>query len=176
LNQGTEYDLLDVAGSADLAGVLEVDVADNGYTPMLGDTFEILRAPGGVFGIFDSEDLPAIGQTVRLTTIYGANNVVLAVVPIQTGDFNGNGKVDAADYIVWRNSLGQTGLALPADGDGNRVVNAADYTIWKSHFGQTPGIGAVPEPTTAVLFVFASVLLLSARRTGVRKENRMTRG
>ena len=25
------------------------------------------------------------------------------------GDYNGNGVVDAADYTVWRDSLGQTG-------------------------------------------------------------------
>ena len=174
LNQGAEYDLLDVGGAADLAGVLEVDVTDSGYTPALGDTFEILRAADGVFGFFDVDDLPAIGPNVRLTTIYGADNVTLAVVPIQTGDFNANGIVDAADYTVWRNSLGQTGLALPADGDGSGGVDATDYGVWRSHFGETPGIGiiasgATPEPTTAVLIVLASVLLLSGRRIGCCK-------
>ncbi len=171
LNQGTDYDLLDVGGVANIAGVLEVDVTDNGYSPMLGDAFEILRAAGGVVGTFDSEYLRSIGDNVRLTTIYGANSVNLAVVPIQTADYNANGIVDAADYTVWRNSLGQTGLAPAADGDGNGVVDALDYAVWRNHFGETPVIGivgsiATPEPSTAVLSILTSVLLLLQRRNG----------
>jgi T5SS/PEP-CTERM-associated repeat protein len=69
LNQGTEYDLLDVGGIANLAGTLDVDFGHDDYTPALGDTFEILKATGGVVGSFDNESLPAIGQNVRLTTI-----------------------------------------------------------------------------------------------------------
>ena len=41
-----------------------------------------------------------------------------------SGDYNGNGIVDAADYTAWRDTLGQT---VPngngADGDGNGFVN-----------------------------------------------------
>ena len=39
------------------------------------------------------------------------------------GDYNFNGVVDAADYIVWRKSLGSTN-DLRADGDGNGSVDA----------------------------------------------------
>ena len=35
------------------------------------------------------------------------------------GDYNKNGVVNAADYVVWRNSMGQTGWGLAADGDLN---------------------------------------------------------
>ena len=37
---------------------------------------------------------------------------------IQTADYNRNGVVDAADYIVWRGTLGSTTI-LDADGDNN---------------------------------------------------------
>lgn len=62
--------------------------------------------------------------------------------PIVSGDFNNNGVVDSADYVVWRKGLGT-------------VYTQADYGIWRAHFGQTAGngtgdsaIAAVPEPAT----------------------------
>lgn len=86
------------------------------------------------------------------------------------GDYNGSGTVDAADYTVWRDSLGQQGAGLAADGSGNGRVDAADYSLWKSNFGDTAGAGsaglaatAVPEPAVSLLFV-AAVASLSWRR------------
>jgi hypothetical protein len=69
---------------------------------------------------------------------------------IFVGDYNSDGVVNAADYIVWRNSFGQTGTGLPADGNGNQEIDADDYTLWKSHFGQTMGSGGLTSPTATV--------------------------
>ena len=49
------------------------------------------------------------------------------------GDYNGDHLVDAADYSVWRDSFGQTGSGLAADGNGNGMVDAADYTVWRDN-------------------------------------------
>lgn len=57
------------------------------------------------------------------------------------GDFNADGRVDAADYTVWRDGLGS-------------AYTAADLAIWRMHFGESLGSGsgalgsasAVPEP------------------------------
>jgi hypothetical protein len=88
------------------------------------------------------------------------------------GDYNDNGIVDAADYIVWRKMLGQIGPGLAADGNNDGVVNQADLDVWRAHFGQPPVSGseaisnaAVPEPTTPVLLMFA-VAVQSFRRRG----------
>jgi hypothetical protein len=93
--------------------------------------------------------------------------------PGPTGDYNGNGTVDAADYVVWRNTLGQTvSMGTAADGSGNGTVDDADYGFWRARFGNpVPGItsvAAVPEPTAAVAFATLGVLGLSRRkrRTG----------
>jgi hypothetical protein len=86
------------------------------------------------------------------------------------GDYNRNGIVDAADYIVWRKMFGQLGTGLAADGDLSGAVDAGDYNVWRENFGQAaPGAGAaqpfetgVPEPSsmmlvaTAAFFVFAN--------------------
>ena len=50
--------------------------------------------------------------------LYGAT--VLA------GDYSRNGAVDAADFVLWRKSLGQTGSALPSDGNRNGSIEAGD--------------------------------------------------
>jgi endonuclease/exonuclease/phosphatase family metal-dependent hydrolase len=56
------------------------------------------------------------------------------------GDYNLSGVVDAADYIVWRDTLGSNS-DLRADGSGpstgvpNGVVDQFDYTFWRANFG-----------------------------------------
>ncbi|HEX5471981.1 MAG TPA: GH25 family lysozyme [Lacipirellulaceae bacterium] len=54
------------------------------------------------------------------------------------GDFNRDGKVDTADYIIWRKMKGQTvPVYSGADADGDTKVGDSDYKIWRSHRGQT---------------------------------------
>jgi hypothetical protein len=50
----------------------------------------------------------------------------------QTGDYNNNGVVDAADYVLWRN--GGTLQNDPTPG-----VQPGDYTVWRANFGKTGG-------------------------------------
>jgi hypothetical protein len=88
------------------------------------------------------------------------------------GDYDGSGVVDAADYIVWRNSLNQAGTALPADGNADGRIDQGDYNIWKSNFGQpaVPSARAgslVPEAPTAALIVIAVTSMLSQLRRRV---------
>ena len=72
------------------------------------------------------------------------------------GDYNGNGVVDAADYILWRNGG-------PLQDDPTPGVQPADYAVWRAHFGQTPGSGSgasvnatVPEPAALELLILAT--------------------
>jgi hypothetical protein len=87
------------------------------------------------------------------------------------GDYNYDRVVDAADYVVWRRSLGRAGYHLAADGDGNGVVNAIDYDVWRKHFGETSfgvaaATSAIPEPASGCLLLVA-ILLIVIRRYSV---------
>jgi hypothetical protein len=123
----------------------------------LGDAFEVIAAGGGVDGTFDDHLLPELDGNLAWRVNYGANSVDLVV--FLPGDYNGNGAVDAADYTVWRNSLGQFGVGLAADGDGNNRVDTDDYAFWKARYGNSAGssvAGAasqsvVPEPCALAL-------------------------
>ncbi|HEY3393985.1 MAG TPA: hypothetical protein VGK58_14830, partial [Lacipirellulaceae bacterium] len=73
------------------------------------------------------------------------------------GDYNQNGIVDAADYVIWRKKVGPGSLQNEG-GVSPGVVDAADYNFWRSRFGATSGAGAVldgsavPEPIGLLLF------------------------
>jgi hypothetical protein len=83
------------------------------------------------------------------------------------GDYNGNGRVDAADFVLWRDTLGST-TDLRADGDGNLSIGNGDYTVWTRSFGNPPGgIGAnivVPEVSSFALFIIGFALSSVFRR------------
>ena len=89
------------------------------------------------------------------------------------GDYNGDSIVDAADYSVWRDSMGQNGIGLPADGSGNGSVGSEDYNLWKANFSTADAPGAasisasVPEPS-AVVPMSVGLMLLSANRLRCR--------
>jgi hypothetical protein len=88
------------------------------------------------------------------------------------GDYNQNGVVDAGDYVVWRNSLGQS-ITLPNDTSPG-TVTAADYNVWRENFGRVPASGggagliAVPEPAGAVAWLTA-IAALSVAKWGPRR-------
>jgi hypothetical protein len=96
---------------------------------------------------------------------------ILATTPAGvTGDYNSDGKVNAADYTVWRDHLGQTFVLPNRDPANTGAISTADYTSWKNSF--SPGSGSlvgstVPEPGTIVFCLLASVgaVCVRARRT-----------
>jgi hypothetical protein len=72
------------------------------------------------------------------------------------GDYNSNGAVDAADYVLWRD-----GGPLMNEVADPGSVSAVDYTEWRARFGTTPapgqafGSAAVPEPASLLLIAAA---------------------
>ena len=88
------------------------------------------------------------------------------VYPPLTGDYNKNGTVDAADYVVWRKLMMQTEGTrpdLPNAIAGPRPAMDADYGVWRYYFGESvPPIGAIeiPEPASWLL-VAARLVLVS---------------
>ncbi|MEO0530248.1 MAG: DUF1559 domain-containing protein, partial [Planctomycetota bacterium] len=73
------------------------------------------------------------------------------------GDYNGNGRVDAADYAVWRDMAGAESIVpyTGADGTGDGRVDEADLTLWRSRYGATVDVviaSASAEIGTTALF------------------------
>lgn len=80
--------------------------------------------------------------------------------PALPGDYNNDGVVNAADYLVWRANAGSS-TTLPNDVTAG-IVDQSDFDVWRAHFGDMLVGGAtsaaVPEPAflgPAILFAFA---------------------
>jgi fibronectin-binding autotransporter adhesin len=174
------FDVVNVTGIAGMSGQLQLALLA-GFVPGASDTFTVLGAAGGIFGSFANV---ATGQ--RLGTIDGvgsfqvnygvgsANPNQIILTGFQSnplpGDNNFDGKVDAADYVVWRKN------------DGSQ----SGYDRWRSHFGQTLGSAAaasrfggaaVPEPESLPLLLGGVILLAvtAPRWAAVRAASRQTR-
>lgn len=149
---GSGYDQINHvlgSGAALLGGELDISLV-GGFIPNVGDAFQILTATGGLSGAFATTVLPTLTGNLFWEINYGPNSVTLTVLaPGMPGDFNGDGVVDAADYVVWRKGLGIT-------------YTPADYDVWRAHFGESTASNTenslqnVPEPDT-LLLVFISL-------------------
>lgn len=106
------------------------------------------------------------------------------------GDFNADGVVDAADYVVWRDHLG-TSTLLANESASLGVVDQADYDEWRSNLGavfvsavsgaatgQVANLAAVPEPSIcglAVWSLFAAMHRMSTTKRTTSPRRRFLR-
>jgi hypothetical protein len=75
------------------------------------------------------------------------------------GDFNTDGTVDAADYVFWRDRLGNP-------------FTPQDYNVWRENFDAVAGAGAgigavqtsVPEPMSVLPILVAIAGLIPVKR------------
>jgi fibronectin-binding autotransporter adhesin len=155
---GIQYDQLLVTGQLALGGTLVVSLI-NGFAPALNQSFDLLDW-GSLAGNFASLSLPTLGGGLSWNTAQLYTTGTLSVVSVGiSGDYDNNGVVDAADFVVWRKNQGTTNV-LANDPIGG-TIGTAQYDQWRSHFGQPSGSGAgatmnatIPEPSTLVLLMF----------------------
>ncbi|MGI9455914.1 MAG: lamin tail domain-containing protein, partial [Aeoliella sp.] len=84
-----------------------------------------------------------------------------AEAPPLPGDYNTDGSVTVADYVLWNSTFGST-TDLRADGNENNVVDTADYAIWRDHLGQTtPASVAAPVEASGTNPATTSLLAAS---------------
>jgi hypothetical protein len=105
------------------------------------------------------------------------DDFVLELASATPGDFNSNGKVDAADYITWRkNGEPNTAGAGPLPNDGGAANQNARLALWRANFGNPPGTGSGLGGTAAVPEPAGCLILLSALFTvGIGRRARASR-
>ena len=129
-------------------------------------------------GSFDDSNVTLLPPNSVVTS---SNLTSLTLTAVPQGDYNQNGIVDAADFTIWRDTLGST-TDLRANGDNigasAGVIDQADYNVWKTNFGAHSGTGAtgnsasLPEPTTLWLICCATIcatLSVRSSRAGTRR-------
>lgn len=130
------------------------DFTENGVD-FAGDGTRLL--PERVYGVY------ADNKTGELFVLGGSTDGAATISRIMlpefftplAGDYNGDGRVEAADYTVWRDSNGATGVPLysGADGNGDGRIDHVDYQVWKDQYGVSQPLDStgVPEPTGLAL-------------------------
>lgn len=95
-----------------------------------------------------------------------------AAMIVYTADFNGDGAVDGADLVRWKENFGLTTGATKSLGDanGDGVVDGRDFMAWQRQLGSgvapaAASVAAVPEPAGLGLVLIASLASLPFLRS-----------
>jgi hypothetical protein len=128
---------------------------------------EVTAESGNITGVF------ADGTPFDFSFFRGGGGGIIELVAAAAGipgDYNSDGTVDAADYVVWRKNVGGPAGTLPNDPDGG-AIGSAQYNTWRANFGvsansaESPSLpGSVPEPASAVLLILAAAAIFDVRR------------
>ncbi|HEY3392190.1 MAG TPA: hypothetical protein VGK58_05760, partial [Lacipirellulaceae bacterium] len=156
---------------------ISFDVLADNFTPLNPTHPDAAAALADVthFRILHHPEHSFIGEAIDADFLVD-NIRTIGATAMVPGDYNHNGMVDAADYVVWRKMLNQTVTpGSGADGTGpagepDGLVNSLDYDFWRSQFGSpAPGSGtaavAVPEPSALAVVLGFMPALLGRRRS-----------
>jgi hypothetical protein len=129
------------------------DIEEIRAVMFVGDFANSDIADGGSFWIDNLMVEVFANEAAMLATA----NPNTAPVEGLVGDYNNNGAVDAADYVLWRN-----GGPLQNEGASLGMIDQSDYTFWRSRFGGGAGVGAgvpaaVPEPGVTATFLLCAL-------------------
>ena len=154
---GTDFDQVEVAGPAAIDGLLELSLLD-GFAPTTTDQF-IVTSAANVVGNFDNvrsgerlETLDGRGSFVvnyGIQSPFDAHQIVLSdfmLLSGLTGDFNGDGLLDALDIDLLGAEVGGTDVTFDVTSDG--VIDNLDREHWvrvlkMTQFGDADMNGAV---------------------------------
>jgi hypothetical protein len=180
----TQYEIASAAGSLNPSGWASLDDGESndpvgsGWDQAGGSSANLLAE----VNLLSSETLTAgehrslgeafvAGAAPDLAFHYtAAGEIRRGIVKyVQSGDFNRDGSVDAADYVLWRKSKGATVPAGSfADGDGNGQIDAADLVVFRNNFGagDLAAVQAVtaPEPAAWIAISFLAPMFVGRMR------------
>ncbi len=114
-------------------------------------------------GFFGDYEVTIGGQTFDLQLAKGDASYSLVVAP---GDYNADGTVDAADYTVWRDTLGRRvtcGRTATGMKSSTKVIMwcGSRYLARLTVVGRGSALATVPEPASIVILAAAGLLFFA---------------
>ncbi len=159
----------------DIAFDLKMTTANASVRKEAGVYFKSTSIGNEIFDVTSNDGFYTSGPG-SIGTIFGG------VVPAYSfggsgplGDYNHNGTVDAADYVVWRDTLGSTtDFRANGNNDGASmdVIDQADYDTWRSAFGQGSGGGAVYHvgDTVRIRMIYTPPVLADTTKPDIQND------
>ena len=165
--------------------LLQVDQGNGWEDIVQCDSLDCQADPGGLWGaqvpepggpmpvghVFESIEAMFITVGNYQLTEGWADDFFVEIPSPMAGDYNENGVVDAADYTIYQDSVGEV-VDFPNRDSSllGTAVGADDYAAWKNSFGAAgSGSGAaVPEPATGGLLLLVFGMAAISRGFGRR--------
>ena len=162
---------LSTGGTLALAGVLDSDLDE-----FLGEN----NAPGSLRYwdarsaawrpmIMAARDRDYTLQYFSSGDFAGYTLLTVGESPETPGDYNGDGEVDAADYSVWRDRLGEDS-ALPNETATPGRVTPEDYQVWRVNYASSYAddaldsvVSPAPAPGSSTLLALLSLFAFRTR-------------
>ena len=166
---GTDYDHFYVAGTAHLAGALDLDiVAGHGIT--IGDRLPSIVTAGMISGIFSTVSGAAIDGRKGLAVTYSNTSVDVDVALRGNTDVaNGDTDVDTGDLttsiINFTSAEGKGKTWADGDMDGDGDVDTGDLTTSIINFTGAQRATALPEPGGLLLLTWGLLGCIPLRRS-----------
>lgn len=166
LRSDGDYDRLDITGAMNAGGALEVALS-GGFTPQLGDIFDILDF-GSAQGSFATLTLPALGSGLAWDTSSLLTDGTLSVIAGLAGDLDGDGFVGINDLNLvlsnWNQNVPPGNPLADPSGDGFVGIDDLNEVLGNWNAGIPPNaIANIPEPTNALVLLALSCLGMTRR-------------
>ena len=164
----------------------------------VGTTYNLTADDG--FSNNSAQEFPLVASAIRrvrllINSNHGISEAYVGLAEVRfegslvtqdlAADADKDGNVNGSDFLLWQQNFGVgqvetvfnstlTATQSEGDFDNNNVITGADLAVWASEFGQPSALGgashAVPEPSTVLLGVCATLLFLAPLMS--RRRNR----
>lgn len=111
-----------------------------------------------------AEQLAGYSKQAWLSGNDGWNPVAADLLSVSP-DFDGSGRIDATDFLIWQRGVSNSGpnLLELGDANGDGTVGRADLTLWQARYGWTESVSlqglAVPEPSSLAICLFGGMII-----------------
>lgn len=175
-----DFDLFNLEGLAGFTAGLDLDaIVAGGDSSVLSTDLSLFNGgssldAGSSIGVVASFDTAMTGNFLATYSlsfsdedVSGASSLeqleitlmgTIEAVAIENADFNSDGEVDGADYLVWQRGLLAGASLAEGDANGDMTVDNLDLAVWQQQYGTqpiVPSVASVPEPSSVMLMLIA---------------------